>query len=304
MDPHWRDLEPGEQLLFNELQPSVRHIHGNLGPCPDVDLLLAAREGTLPQDAAAGLVHHCEHCPFCRALARDLDLAGLTAPTAAEADRIRRRVFAEGEKARTPDKPIFRLWTWLPALAAAVALVLISSAIWHQLNIRLWPQIASLELDAPSLPPPSVSLPLVKPPVKLPATLVMTWRGEANRADSELLTAFGQAFPLYREGKYREAAGLLESLARTHPESAEAHYYLGVCRLFFNDNRGAAAALVRARLLAKGEMLQDASWYLAIASARAGQPGLALAELESLCRPTGAYGKLACAALSDYALRR
>jgi hypothetical protein len=96
-----------------------------------------------------------------------------------------------------------------------------------------------------------------------------------------------------------EAARRLTEVTRNHPRSAAAHLYLGVSLLFLQRNPEARTALGVAERLAAKEpgLAAEASWYLALASLRAGERDAALARLASLCN--GGEQARACAGLKE-----
>ena len=86
--------------------------------------------------------------------------------------------------------------------------------------------------------PKRAVLALEQAPVRIPEVAVLTDRTGSSRRGSTL-QALAAALQPYRAEDYSEAAQQLEALLREYPDSAEAAFYLGVCRLFLNDNAGA-----------------------------------------------------------------
>jgi TolA-binding protein len=147
---------------------------------------------------------------------------------------------------------------------------------------------------APEAAPPSDAFRLEKAPVLLPASAVVLFRG----ADGDSLgNDLQQALAPYRSDHYEEAALAFERLAREYPQSTEASFYLGICRLFLNANEEAAGELEKAQRVAKPPLADQASWYLALAYHRLGRDGDALPLLNGLCRGAGKDADRACLGL-------
>ncbi len=214
--------------------------------CPHPDLLLAAREGVLPEETGASILAHLAECPLCQALERDLADPELTAPTSQEGQRIRRRVQQDAS-----GRPR-RRWLWFAVPAAAAAVLSI---------VFLAPREPRRE---PVAATPRASAPLEKPPVKIPLASALVWRGEGGDAQ-KLIDELNQALEPYRADRYEEASRRLQAFAAKHPNSAEAHFYLGVCLLFLDRKPEAAASLEKAKEIAKEPLAAEVARYLDLA---------------------------------------
>lgn len=192
-----------------------------------------------------------------------------------EAERIRNRVFAAVGAGK-------RWWRRSLAIAATVTVALLAGLLWYP---RTAPQIAT--------PRPTV-FQVKKAPVKLPAS-VLVWRGAGDEYAAEL----GRAIALYRAGQYSEAAQQLEAVTRSYPQSAEAHFYLGVSQLLLGRPSDARESLKRAGEIDRGSLADDISWYLALAHVKRGNPIDAETELRKLCAKPGPYAARACAGLQE-----
>jgi hypothetical protein len=141
---------------------------------------------------------------------------------------------------------------------------------------------------------------LEKPPVRLPASAVMVWRGDAEQGSSQA-KELEQALVPYRADDYAGAEVRLAKLSQKYRGSYEARFYLGVCQLFLNKNEEAVASLKAAASLAKKPAASETEWYLAIAYHRRGQDDNARVLVDRLCRTRGKDSARACAALSELA---
>jgi TolA-binding protein len=212
--------------------------------CPHPDLVLAAREGVLPEGTGAGILAHLAECPLCQALARDLADPELSAPTIKEEKRILRRVRrGTGERPKWP-------WLWFAAPAAAVA------ALGLVFLLPREPRAAT--------PAPLTKAALEKPPVNLPLASALVWRG-AGDEPQRLLQELGEALEPYRAGQYEESVQRLAAFTARYPKSPEAYFYLGVSLLFLDRKAEAAVALARAQELATGPLAAQTAKYLDLA---------------------------------------
>ena len=100
----------------------------------------------------------------------------------------------------------------------------------------------------------------------------------------------------YRDGRYDEAIPLLDEVARAHPDSGDAAFYLGVARVLANHPAEAIAPLERAATLANAGRRAEIEWYRATAEQRSGKTATARARLDALCAAPGEYRARACAA--------
>ena len=274
----WRDAEPGEAEFGTQF--AARLGAGKTAGCPEPALLVAAQSDALPAEWSEAVKAHLAGCPLCRSLAQDLldeELAGLSeARKAAIWARAARR------------QPRRRAWWWaaLPVAAAlAIAVVYVRKP-----DAPAAPVTQAPVTQAPAAPKPPA---LTKPPIYLPAS-ALVFRGE--EAEDPLLAAMGA----FRKDDYADAARRLRQVAQEQPETAEAHFYLGVSLLFLDRDREALGALERAHKLAEGPLAREAAWYLAVAHWRLGGREAAARTLEPLCRAAGAHQQEACGILSEH----
>jgi len=289
MEGRARDLEADEERFVTEFGAPLAAARAG---CPPPELLLAARAGVLPEASGAAVAAHLASCPSCRALGEDLADEELSKLTAREQERIRARVLAE---AGVRGAAGWR-WFWRPVPVAAMAALVVAAGAWIYVSRPADRTGVAVEQAVVRLPE---VLRLEKPVVRLPAAAALIWRGEGAPAQEEFLKELGAALEPYRAGDCREAASRLEALSQKYPKSAEAHFYLGVCRLLLERNQEAAAALEAARRLAEGPLAQDAAWYLGIAWLRAGRTAQGASEFKELCAGAGEYQARACAALKE-----
>ncbi|MBI3694578.1 MAG: hypothetical protein HY238_07025 [Acidobacteria bacterium] len=235
-----------EREFLKRYGAAVESLRARAGRCPHPDLLLAAREGVLPEEIGAGVVAHLAECSLCRALERDLADPGLAAPSSRQEKRIRARVRrVAGERPK-------RRWVLFAIPAAAVA------ALCFVFLVPRGPR------PAPAPPAPATRAGLEKPAVNLPVASALVWRG-AGEEPQKLIQELNEALEPYRVDQYEESVRRLAAFAVRHPKSAEAHFYLGVSLLFLDRKAEAAVALEKAKERAEGPLAAQAAKYLELA---------------------------------------
>ncbi|MGD9905916.1 MAG: hypothetical protein AB7U83_20790 [Vicinamibacterales bacterium] len=258
--------------------------------------------------APAAIVHPPEDA-WVRFASRDLDPAERASMAdhivaCAECARVYRAVaevsgsgagLGAGDRTATSSR-----WRERVALAASVALAV---AGWTWL-IPAAPSAPSAVAPAagPVAPPPSPSraeppawAALGEPPaLRLPASLTLAVRGSRDDADA-FMAALGTAMTPYRAGRFAEAATALAAVAAAHPAVPEGWFYLGAARLHAGMPAEAIEPLRRAA--ASAVVGDDASWWEAVALARAGRDDDAQRALQALCAAAGPNRARACAAV-------
>jgi TolA-binding protein len=245
--------------------------------------------GTAPEAERDAFEIHVLECVACRrALEAQMDLA--------DALRAARSPAGLPAPAARPTPAGPRPVKWLP-IAATLAATALAGIVY----MRVGPTPLPSEPPASAPEPPPASAPsrslgpaLEKAQVTLSAERALRVRGSG--ADS-FLEDFGAAIEPYRNDDYARAAERLGALARQHPKSPEAQFFLGVSLLFLGRSAEAAAALEKAVGLAKGPQRDDAEWYLALALIRTDQRAKALMRFEALCAREGTRRAAACAAI-------
>ena len=175
-----------ERDLVARLGAPLDRVRARRADCPPLASVRALAMGTMPDEMGASVRRHIASCEICAAIAADLNDDELTAPTAAEAQRIRARVtdgIQENPQPAVAVWPRRRISVWRltvlgPALAAAAALVLF---IWTG-GARVPPPaappaVAGAPPAAPIIPP---ALPLEMPELRMSASAVLTTRGEGG----------------------------------------------------------------------------------------------------------------------------
>lgn len=272
--------------------------------CPKPATLQAARAGVLPAEVCGRLNTHVAHCAACASLASDLftlDEAPLELNVQERIwGRIRSGVAAEGIRVQAAARR--SAWWKFPFRAMPMALA--AAALLVTVGVRLQrPQpptavVSQVRRPETVTPDPTGVLRLEKPPVMLPAAALLVWRGASDAGNTPGRSLRAALVP-YEADRYGEAAEGLESLAKKYPALAEAHFYLGICRLFVGRNADAAASLKVAHNLAHAALADDAAWYLALAYHRNGRDGDARPLLEKLCSATGKNSGKACSGLKE-----
>jgi hypothetical protein len=288
-------------------------------------LLLASQAGALPAEVAAQITRHVETCALCKLMASDLDEVDAEPIVETDRARIWKRIQSKipPQQAQAATLKVAGLWSkwWrsylgpVPVALAATAVILIGILIGASLlrrtrvhqqepvsrsgssGVEQEPTQPAPQPSPPSIPGSNAFL-LEKPPVRLPASAVMIWRGEADRGNTQA-KELEQALVPYRADDYTGAEARLAKLSQKYPGSREARFYLGVCQLFLNKNQEAVANLRAASSLGRKPLAEETEWYLAIAYHRSGQDDDARLLVERLCRTGGKDSARACAALSE-----
>lgn len=282
MQPLPRDVDAAEASYF--------HLAAGAS-CPAPELLMPAREGTLPPELGARTRWHIEHCRFCHVLADAFEVIDVEL-TPAERARVDARTGVRGTA-----------WSRgrIAALATAAAVVLtagaaiVLSALARGVEL---PPVRSMQGDR-ALPVLSYVLALNVPEIELPETALVL-RGTGPDAYVDRLAA---ALVPFRRRDYARAAVQLESVAARHPSQPHAAYYAGLARLLAGQPADAIAPLSLARRLAADDphLQESASWYLAVAFERSGGLASALPALAGLCAEGGVRRADACGALREAA---
>jgi len=291
------EFDPDELEFQREIRAVLGTDRGNAGACPNPRLLTAARSG-IPFEGFEAVQRHVALCPICQQLS--LDLAAYAFPRASEAED--RRIRSRWQTAATGSaQSWYRGWRPL-SLAAAVVLLVVTAVMIRSLNRSVAPtrQAAQPPVSAASPPavPASGSLTLSKAAIKIPAFAVLTFRGDANSANS-YLADLAAALEPYRQDNFAKAAQTLAALSRRYPRAAEPAYYLGISQLFLAQNQAAVESLQTARRYAADTLREDVSWYLIVAFDRSGKTPEALREAEALCGRGGEYRDRSCAAAAE-----
>ena len=300
------DLEPEDEQFMRDFGPMLTGMKARHARCPSLELILAAESRTLPEEAAAQLAEHIAGCDWCRALRNDWREFEFPAVTPESERRIRARALpAVTRVVAQPRRPA---WRWLVPLGAAATLVL--TFVLVRDASRPDPRSGPASSTKPSgdhseqsagmgAPRPVSVFRLEKPPVRLPLSAAVVWRGEGEADRARFSEEFKAAMAFYRADNYATTAARLKALARQFPRSPDVSFYLGVCQLFLGRDREAIASLERARGIAKDDRADEISWYLALAHQRAGRVAPTVDLLGSLCQGSGPYSAQACAGIRE-----
>jgi hypothetical protein len=272
------DFDGETQEFRRELQATRGGDPMPAQPCPNLDLLMAAQTGVV-FEGSEDVRRHVALCPICRQLISDLEEYEFPPVSKEEDHRIRARWQDTEERWGW-----FRRWRAFVLVGACAVLVIAF--------------VLARSARQPSAPPVAAStgpLLLDKAAIKIPASAVLDFRGEAEGSKT-YLTGLADALEPYRKDDYAEAARRLDRLVPQYPQAAEPPFYLGVCQLFLNRNEAAIESLLAARSRPGNTLTDDISWYLAIAFDRAGRAADARRETASLCDKAGEYHERACAA--------
>lgn len=296
-----------EQASDDELQATWQEGHANRprSGClaPEQLMRLVLREGIGPEREAAA-----DHLSACTACAQEYRLLRELQPWArSAAARLGPGASASVVKpARAYHTRPGLIWSSL-GVAALLAIVIGTTLSLNRTpSSSDAPRAAAPGGDQPNaLPPvpPAPRLRLEKPPLKLTAAVALQWRSGAEAA-SISTAELTRALDAYRRDDFVDADTRLEAIARRDPRLAEAHFYLGVSKLFLEQPAAAVDPLRQAGTLAPDIFSRDVAWYLAVAYDALGDRARALAELRRLCADRQDYAAQACAAVREMSSSR
>lgn len=292
-------LPNGKTAMSDDDMEALLLENARTGTCPPPDLLFAAEEDVLPENAGAVVREHVAQCALCRTLLAELppSTPTLDADTSA---RIRARIQTRIDKSSSAakKKPLFRLSV---LSVAAVAAIFLAVAILGVVNYRLWrgstnpSGAATNHSSAPSVLadiPELHHVTVLAPPDDVAALVMRGGSAGSGPTVEELLPAFRA----YNRGDYSQAAADFASLATRFPKSDIPPLYLGVSQLELERNAAAHSALSQAYTLAGATRRDASAWYLAVADLRLNQTQTAAPLLRKLCVQSGSsYASRACA---------
>lgn len=240
------EFDPIEESLPEALRP--------IRPCPPLKLLLAHKEDVLPENAAAEITGHLEHCGLCRTLLADVEHLSPPGLSKREQELMRRRM-------PIPEAVDSTKWRWY-AVSGAVAAVLLVGAF---LGLRARPvqpvQTAQIlqpkqsETVTPKQVQPQLEVAKLAPPLDLAPGLALRGSGPSDQPGPDQLAP---AFDAYEKNDYSLAADRFDLLAKQFPRADLPMLYLGVTQLLRRTTRPRLLRLrVRTSSLpAIGRMLQ------------------------------------------------
>jgi hypothetical protein len=294
------DLGPEEKELLREHGASLKALRARHADCPRPEVILASREGVLPEEAARKVSAHVAKCGFCQILLKDMADESLIGATVEDEKRVRERILTaakpETKKASAPGG-LFSIWFWKALPVGALAAAAIALFVWarlHQTSSTVTPPVAVVQ-PASKLDPAKV-LEWEKLPIKLQAQSILIWRGNPRNAQEKYASELTSALAYYRDDKFPEATERLGKVAKDFPKGVEGQLYLGISELKLEQNADAIAPLLAAQKLGPEQYRDDATWFLALAYLRAGDVQSGRAELQKLCGGTSDYATRACAA--------
>ena len=292
-ESRWRNFNREEEEFLRDFEASGEEMRARREGCPSPDLILAARSEVLPEEISKKILLHLETCSSCAVLARDMVDPEIADPNADEQARIKERI---DEESKVRKAAFGWRWVWSRILpASAVIVLLVGGFLWYR------GQHVSRSENATATAPQNAPVPaesvfkLEKAPIRLSAASLLLWRGGKERYERDLANALEP----YRRDNFSEAASRLQQVTRKYPESAVAHFYLGVSEMFLNRDAEAIENLKKAQELHEESLEREMRWYLGLAYQRSGDRAKAIGELEELCGNPGAYSAQACAGVQQ-----
>jgi TolA-binding protein len=298
MNERKNDIGPDERELLEQSGTTLEAVHARHGDCPKPELLLASQAGVLDEDVATNVATHLGKCNFCQILLRDLTDAELDAARPEEGQRVRQRILSAttgSAKAERAGGGILSVWFRRAVPVAALAGIVLAAIVWVRFHQPAGPaSIPTPVAVQPSKPAVPSELQWEKLPIKLQASSVLVLRGKPRNPREKYAAELSSALAYYRDDKYAEAAEQLATVAKAYPQGGEARLYLGISRLYLQQNREAIPALLAAQQLGPEPFRDDATWYLALAYLRDGNTEAGLTELRKLCGGKSDHASRAC----------
>lgn len=292
-----KDLDTHEAEFLRNAGAAFERWVAAHADCPPPDLLRAAQCEALPEEMSEPVNAHVRGCAACRQLQADFESCGTPELSPPEIQKLYARIQADAGQEKARAARAGRGFLWRPAVALA-AIALFAFVLWQAgWFTSKTPEIAVV----PAPNPVATALVLEKPPVRVPAA-ALVWRGSGG-SGQQLMKDLGSAFDSYRADDYIAAEKKFSLLSTQHPQSVEAAFYLGVCRLFLKQTAGAIAALESAQHLADDSFRAEVEWYLGLAYQRAGESEKARNVFSRLCDSQSNYSPRACAAVRELAQR-
>lgn len=277
--------------LADDLRALTQRHRAELTPA----VLRAAGHGVLPPDLEERAVAARDASAWNRTLVESLEAS---APELSPADVARLLARSTGATTVVRRSDLgWRAGGSFLALAAAV-LLFVNLPHWRTVTPPLPSSAAAAARGDVTLAPPAPPafvIPLVKPPFAV-SLRALRWRG-AETADNPLLADLKPVLEAYEHDDFAAAARALEPLTARYPESVEVFLHLGLAQLFLDQPAAAVSSLVTAARVADADLRGEASWFLAVAHERAGNPTSAARQLTTVCNTGHARAADACAAL-------
>ena len=292
-----KDLDAHEAEFLRSAGAAFERWVAAHAECPPPDLLRAAHAGALPEEMAEPLNAHAHGCAACRRLQADFESSETPELSPPEIQKLYARIQTEAGKEKARAARAGRGFLWRPAVALA-AIAVFAFVLWQAGWFTSKPADIAV---VPAPAPVATAFVLEKPPVRVPAA-ALVWRGSGG-SGQQFMKDLGSAFDSYRADDYIAAEKKFLLLSTRHPQSVEAAFYLGVCRLFLKQTAGAIAALESAQRLADDSFRADVEWYLGLAYQRAGESEIAGKFFSRLCDGRSNYSSRACAAVRELAQR-
>lgn len=299
MRESWPDLEDSERDFLTAHGNAIRRAQSRRVGCPPVQLIVASKGESLPQELRKKIAGHVAACVECRMLAEDMEAIEEVGLSAGEKAGISARLQPAFAAPNISLWGLFRNWSLPAAAVAAIAIVAVVGIRFWRARPTSQPPASAAVQQSPSIPT-LAALPLDKPGVPAPPNSELVWRGGRGGGGGKTDSYQAQldaALAPYRKNDYAAASSKLVQLEHKFPKKFEPKFYNGISLLFLNDASAAMRELQAAAEVARPPETYQASWYLAVAEQRAGKSDLALLELQQLCKIESSYSAPACEAI-------
>ncbi|MGA8938276.1 MAG: hypothetical protein WB439_03845 [Acidobacteriaceae bacterium] len=290
MDPIPSDGETTRNESGDELEELLLK-HARSGACPPPDLLFAAEEGVLPEQAGVSIREHVAHCALCRTLLAEPVPATMDLDPGANA-RIRAKIQigiddrTSARRAVSKRRPIFRLSFAFGAVVVVIGLLSILGYRQWRFHKSQTVAVNHPQVTTPAIPADTRELHQIAalaPPEDVAALVMRGSSSTPGPTVEDLLPAFRA----YNRGDYAQAATAFAPLVARFPQSDIPPLYLGVSRLELGQNADAQRALAQAYSLTGSAHHDAAAWYLAVADLRLNRLKIAVPLLRALCAQPG-----------------
>lgn len=267
--------------------------------CPDLHLLLAAREGVLPPEIQSTIQDHARQCTLCRVLQDSIEREKLPHVSKEQLKNLGAHLHGKLSDASAPEGFAHSLSLWIRRLApvaTALLLVLSLGLGYRQFYSGDTPLTEILvPASAPAADPASL-VRLEPAPVELPLDALLIRRDSGANEPTLYIRQLAEALAPYQKGDYLQASSGLAQMAHLYPNAPEVPFFQGICLLFLDKPGEAVRHLSREDLYRGTSYQRKASWYLGIAYLHLGNTAGAMKEFRKLCQNGGERKTEACEA--------
>ncbi len=286
------------EYLDSLKKKSAEDNHQTTG-CPDLHLLLAAREGVLLPEIQSTILNHTRQCTLCRVLQDSIEREKLPHVSKEQLKNLRAHLHGKLSDAFAPEVFAHSWSLWIRRLvpvAAALLLVLSLGLGYRYFYPGDTPFTQVLVPASTPAADPATLVRLEPAPVELPLDALLIRRDSGANESTLYIRQLAEALAPYQKGDYLQASSGLAQLAHLYPNAPEIPFFQGICLLFLDKPGEAVRYLSREDLYRGTSYQRRASWYLGIAYLHLGNSAGAMTEFQKLCQDVGERKTEACEA--------